>query len=404
MKVLIALPPNHKPYRSVNDIINGQHPVNGTDGSMMRLAALLAEAGIDVSLSTASPVACTSFQSITHSTVRIDEYDCLILHHAHWNGKTLTFGNHALPKTILWLHLEVQKPLIYQFLRQGGYRVICPSQYLAKWYRMLPNWWNRVVVIPNPYCPLFHPIPRDDLNPPIVPRLLFIAALGIGKGLIELTQIWAYLAQQNVSLELAIAGSINLYNDQVAGASGLAEPKLENTIITPWLDSLPKHYQPKFLGSLAPHQLKVEIVKSWAVIVNPCKYHPETFCGSAVEAQACDRSVFSVSAGALPETIYHDTFNTLAEDGAPESVAKRIMEGLSNPEQIAENGRLAGVYVRKRFSSTQIVTQWILVLNGKPIENGLPKLGDSVGGLIRDLIRWSRTWRLVNQSLNLWRT
>lgn len=45
MKVLIALPLEHKSYHSLDDIISGQAPVNGTDGSMIRLAGLLTKSG-----------------------------------------------------------------------------------------------------------------------------------------------------------------------------------------------------------------------------------------------------------------------------------------------------------------------------------------------------------------------
>lgn len=397
MKVLIALPLEHKSYHSVDDIISGQAPVNGTDGSMIRLAGLLAKSGIEVCLSTASPVSSHHFPTIEHNSVKAEEFDYLIVHQGHWNGTFLTFGNQALPKTLLWLHLEVQKTLIYRFLREGGHRVICPSQYLAKWYRMLPGWQNRVAVIPNLYCPTFRPIPPSESKERTVPRLLFIGALGLGKGLIELTQIWSYLAQRQVALEFAIAGSINLYHDNAAGEAGLAEPTLENTVIQPWLNSLPKNYQPKFLGSLSPSQLQTEITNSWAVIVNPSPLHPETFCISAVEAEACDRTVFSVRAGALPETVYHEQFNSLGDGDTFETVGERIIEGLSNKEQVAENGRLAGEFVRDKFNSQVICTLWTEILNGQAVGVGLPKFGDSFQGLVRDLIRWSRLWKFINR-------
>ena len=396
MKVLIALPLEHKSYQSVDDIISGQAPVNGTDGSMIRLAGLFAKAGVEVCLSAASSLSSRQFQSINHSSVKAEEFDHLIVHQGHWNGTSLTFGNQALPKTCLWLHLEAQKTLVYTFLQAGGRRVVCPSQYLAKWYRMLPGWQSRVVVIPNLYCPTFCPIPISEPEKQIVPRLLFIGALGLGKGLIELTQIWSYLAQHQVALEFAIAGSINLYYDNAAGEAGLAEPTLESTVIQPWLNSLPKNYQPKFLGSLSPSQLQTEIAKSWAVIVNPSPLHPETFCISAIEAEACDRTVFSVRAGALPETIYHDQFNSLGEGNAYEAVGERIIEGLSDKERVAENGRLAGEFVRRRFNNQVICTLWTQMLSGQAVSTGLPRFGDSFQGLMRDLIRWSRLWKFIN--------
>ena len=402
MKVLIALPVEHKTYRSINDILQGHAPVNGTDGSFIRLTGLLVEAGIEVCLSTASPVFDCPFSSIRHSEVKAEEFDCLIVHQSHWDGTSLTFGNQALPKTHLWLHLEVSKALVYTFLQQGGHRVICPSRYLAKWYRMLPHWQSRVMVIPNLHCPTFRPVSISQSEKSSALRLLFIGALGLGKGLIELTQIWSALARHQVALEFAIAGSINLYQDDLAGDAGLAEPTLENTVILPWIASLPKNYQPKFLGSLSPKELQIEIAKSWAVIVNPSPVHPETFCISAVEAEACDRTVFSVRAGALPETVYHETFNCLGnclgEGDAVASVCDRILEGLSHQDQVAENGKLAGEYVRQRFDNQVISARWIEMLNGRSIDSGLPRFGDSFQGIVRDFIRWGRVWKLIDRA------
>lgn len=396
MKVLIALPVEHKFYPSVDDIISGHAPVNGTDGSFIRLAGLLDEAGFEVCLSGASAIARCPFKSLWHHDVKVEDFDRLIVHQSHWNGMSLTFGNQALSKTVLWLHVQFPKALIYAFLQQGGHKTICPSQYLAKWYRMLPGWQDKVVVIPNLHSPLFRPMAKTEIEEPTVPRLLFIGALGLGKGLLELTQIWTFLAQRKVPLEFAIAGSIDLYHDNVAGEAGLAEPTLENSIIRPWLEALPKDYQPKFLGSLSPSQLQAEIAKSWAAIVNPSYRNPETFCISAVEAQACDRTVFSVYAGALPETVYYDKFNSLGKGDAVQSVSDRILEGLANPEQVAENGRLAGEFVRHRFDNQRICALWIDLLKGHKVDAGLPKIGDSLGGLTRDLIRWSRTWKFLN--------
>jgi glycosyltransferase involved in cell wall biosynthesis len=397
MKVLVALPVEHKFYSSIDDIISGHAPVNGTDGSFIRLAALLAEAGIDVFLSAAFSFPSCHFKSLKHNDVDAEEFDHLIVHQTHWNETSLTFGNHVLAKTYLWFHLTASKMLIHTFLREGGRKVICPSQYLAKWYRMLPGWKDRVVVIPNPHSPLFHPLPASEIDAYPVSRLLFVGALCLGKGLLELTQIWSYLAQQKVPLELAIAGSIKLYYDPMVGEAGLADPNVEKSLIQPWLNSLPENYQPKFLGSLSPIQLNAEISKSWAIIVNPSYRDPETFCLSGVEAQACDRTVFSVPAGALPETIYHNTFNSLGNRDAVVSVADRIIEGLSNKERVAENGRLAGEFVRSQFGNQRICNLWIDLLKGYKIDAGLPKIGDSPGGLARDLVRWSRTWQFIHR-------
>jgi glycosyltransferase involved in cell wall biosynthesis len=396
MKVLIALPIEHKSYGSIEDIIQGNAPVNGTDGSFFRVAALLADAGIDVCLSAAAPVANCPFPAIRHSEVKAEDFDQLIVHQTHWDGTSLTFGNLALPKTSLWFHVQSPKRLVFNFVKAGGNKIVCPSQYLAKWFRVLPGWWNKVAVIPNPYSPLFEPMPKHEVEATTLPRLLFIGALGPAKGLLELTQIWSYLAEREVPLEFAIAGSIDLHYDNSAGAVGLAEPHLEETVIQPWLKSLPEEYQPKFLGSLSPSQLKLEIAKCWAVLVNPSYLLPETFCVAGIEAEACDRTVFSLRAGALPETIYHETFNSLAEGNPVEGVAECIIKGLCNEDLVAENGKQAGSFVRRQFNSRRIGKLWIDLLNGQPTHAELPKFGDNLQGVVRDLIRWGRLWTMID--------
>ena len=77
-------------------------------------------------------------------------------------------------------------------------------------------------------------------------------------------------------------------------------------------------------------------------------------------------------------------------------MCERIIEGLSHPEQVAENGKFAGNYVRCRFDNQVISTMWIAMLNGQPINSGLPKFGDSFQGVVRDVIRWSRMWKVIN--------
>ena len=263
------------------------------------------------------------------------------------------------------------------------------------------NLQDKVVVIPNLYSPIFCPIPSSEIQESAVPRLLFIGALNSDKGLIELTRIWSYLAQRQIPLEFAIAGSVNLHQGYTTGSLGLVEPELEESVIIPWLDSLPKNYQPQFLGLLSPAQLQIEIAKSWAVIVNPSLVCRETFCVAAVEAEACERTVFSVQAGALPETVYQGKFQSLGKGDAVEAVSERILAGLSNKELVAENGRLAGEFVRHRFNNQLICNAWIELLNGQKNNTGLPKFGDSFEGLVSDFIRWSRMWKIIYYNLRL---
>jgi glycosyltransferase involved in cell wall biosynthesis len=399
MKVLVAMPNEAiVAFSPIDQVIAGCAPCSGTDGATIRLAALLQQAGISTCLSAPSQISSQKIQCIPQSDVDPDEFDYLILHQSHWDGQRLSWGNRFLGKTFLWLHNHIHQTVVHTFIREGGRKVICPSQDHANTYRALPNWRQRVAVIPNSYSEAFCPSPA--IAPLAKPRLLFIGALTPVKDFIELMQIWTALAEQRVPLELAIAGSIgfNMSSNQVDTAQ-VTDADFVTSAIKSWLAALPQDYQSQFLGVLSPVQLQAEITQSWAVIVNPGYRVPETFCVSAVDAQACDRTVFSIKCGALPETVYQGELPSLAV-GDPLNLCELIKAGLAQPDRIAANGKAAGAFVRQRFSNERITSQWLAHLHNAQAASDLSETWDSRRSLICDVMRWSRTWHLVNHYRN----
>jgi glycosyltransferase involved in cell wall biosynthesis len=396
MKILVALPLQHPGLNSlpsIDNVLDGTSACSGTDGSIIRLADFLTEAGWDVWLSAAVEIPSTKFPCIKHEAVEATQFDRLVVHQSHWDGASITFGNQFLSKTYLWLHKFTCTAFVYNFFRAGGHRVVCPSRSHANTYRSLPQWHEKVAVIYNSYSPIFTPTPEQAQ-----PRLLFIGAITRYKGFVELMDIWSYLAQKEVNLTLAIAGSISLHKgSQKVGAMGIAEANFETNHIQPWLKTLPKTYQPDFLGALAPLQLRTEIAKSCAIIVNCSWEYNETFCVSAVEAQACDRTVFSVATGGLKETVYQGAFNSLAQNQSIESVCNCIIQGLSAQNTISKNGQLAGEYVRSKFSKKAIIDVWINLLSGNKSEPILLRSWDNSLDLGRDLMRWSGAGMLIHE-------
>jgi glycosyltransferase involved in cell wall biosynthesis len=393
MNVLVAMPVTHRAFEQLDDVIAGRVPCSGTDGAILRLAAMLRDAGISVCLSAASPIG-GSIPCLRHDQVRAADFDHLIVHQSHWNGQTLTFDQ-ALPKTILWAHVTDPVAFLYTFLDAGGRQVVFPSVYHANLYREIPQWRRQFAVIPNSYSAAFQP---DDH---IVPskRLIFVGAISPHKGFAQLTRVWSYLAARQVDLQLVIAGSRSLHyleSDQALGSLGIADRHLETTCIQPWLESLPASHQPVFLGGLSPLQLRQEILRSWAAIVNPDWNAPETFCIAAVDAQACGRTVFSVAQGGLRETVYRGALNSLVADSDAAALGDRILAALSQRQAVLANGRMAAAFVRQQFAPDRITQTWIDRLAGKPLP-ALPSQWHSLRDLTHDLMRWSGTGMLIKQ-------
>lgn len=396
MRVLVSLPISHPEYQSIDAVIDGMAACSGTTGSIIRLADMLATAGIDVYLSAASESQSAKFPCIQHKSVDATQFDHLIVHQTHWNGSTLTFGNLALAKTFLWFQNQTSWAFVHTFLQKGGKQVICPSIYHASRYRAVPQWREKVKVIYNSYCPVFSPTVAQPQ-----PRLLFIGAITPSKGFVELMQIWSYLAKQQVNLQLALAGSISIHKDSglQVGSLGVAETDFETEYIQPWLNSLSESYQPQFLGALSPMELRQEIAQSWAAIVNPGWGALETFCVAAVEAQACSRTVFSVAAGGLKETVYQNGFQSLTQERTIKAVGDRILDGLSKMEAVEENGQLAGEFVRSKFSQQSICDTWVRVLSSVDTEPVLPKSWNSSRDFLCDLMRWTGTGIFIENKL-----
>jgi glycosyltransferase involved in cell wall biosynthesis len=389
MKILLTLPTEHPSIHSLDEVIMGRIACSGTIGSIVRLADFLMSAGMKVVISGASESQSNRLAYIQHSEVDVNDFDRLIIHQSHWDCKNFTFGNSCLQKAILYLHNQTTWTFFSSFLQAGGYRIVCPTVYMANLYRALLGWSEKIAIIGNSYCPIFTPI--DESESP-QKRLLFVGAVTPSKGFNELMKIWAYLVMQGVDLQFAIAGGISLHSESArTGSLGISDDKYEEDCIQPWYKSLPEKSRPKFLGPLCPVDLQKEIVQSWAVIVNPTWRSPETFGVSAVDAQACNRTVFSVMSGGLQETVYQGKFHSLTTSRSPEAVGKMILHGLQNIEVVMENGMLAGNFVRSQFSASSISAAWIDLLVGKVVQPQSIRNWTTPEVAIKDLMRWSGT-------------
>jgi glycosyltransferase involved in cell wall biosynthesis len=387
MKILVTLPTEHPSLPSLENVLSGKVACSGTVGAIVRLAEILQIAGIDVSISGASNCQSSRFCYLLHSNVDATEFDRLIIHQTHWNGENFTFGNSQLPKTILYLHNQTPWAFIASFFQCGGYRLVCPSLYLANLYRAIPQWKEKIAIIGNSYCSVFSA--SSELPQP---RLLFVGAVTPNKGFNELMQVWSCLVRQKVDLKLAIAGGISLHHEgSKLGPLGATDDDYERDHIQPWYQSLPEKYQPQFLGALCPFDLHREINQSWAVIINPCWHSPENCSVASIESQACDRTVFSVMAGGLKETVYQGNLSSLTSGRSPADLSDLILQGLKNLEAVTENGRLAGDFVRSQFSFSKISQDWLNLLEGKTVQPAALEKFFTPDTMAKNLMRWTGT-------------
>ena len=391
--LLVALPPEHPKIHSVQGVLEGKEACSGTNGSIIRAAALFGSDGYDLTLSGNIEEGSGTVKVCSHEAVHADDYDVLITHQSHWldDGSGYTFGDAAVSKSILWLHNHARRRAVGSFLQKGGLHVICPSRSHAGVYRPVRGFPARMSVVYNLASPdLFYPGSAGDV---VKGRLLFIGAVTPTKGFSELMTIWSELARRRFPGSLAIAGSISLHRNTTPShpgiSIGVAEPEFEKKEIIPWLTRLPDAYKPAFLGALAPMDLRTQIVRSEAVIVNPSWTYPETFCCSAVDAQLCARPVFSVATGGLLETVYRGSLSTLSPSPDPTVLADLIEVGLSASAELLRTGEEARRFCLSRFTPENVRRQWDAVLQRKQKEVRLGWFGKSPREWLYDGLRVS---------------
>jgi len=356
-RLCLALPRAHAALGPIDKIVAGETPVSGTIGAILRLADALSQAGHAVTLSAAQPLLASPWPSLLHDALPSLVCDHIILHQSFLSSETLSLWK---APQILWLHNRTSWEAVDTFLQQGGQSVVVPSRYLAEVYRAVPRWNTQIVMIPHFPSPAFHPEPEIPLQ-----RLLFVGAVTPDSGFRDVMRLGSALATRAPALQLAIAGSIQLHASGPVGALGVGTPEFEAQEIQPWLADLPRERPPVFLGALPPVRLRREIARSWAVLVNPSWDCPETFCLSAVEAQACGRPVFSVAAGALPETICRRPFDPLATSRGVDALATRVQEALAQPGPFRMLGQESIRFVQQTFSRERVVALWQDLLQGR---------------------------------------
>jgi glycosyltransferase involved in cell wall biosynthesis len=395
MRILLALPKEHPPVESIDAVLAGRAACSGTIGAIIRAAEILGRLGHEVWISGSRPLSSKVYMSVTHDSVVPALFDRLVVHQSHWDGGCFSFGESCIKTTVLWLQNQIPWKPVDDFIKAGGFYVICPSLHHSNLYRAVGRFRQRIGVVYNSYSSSF----KEELTESPTPgRLLFIGAVTPSKGFRELMTVWRGLANSGSTATLAIAGSIEIHSAlDCKGPIGIADPSFEVEEIVPWRESLPMESRPTFLGSLSPNDLRREIACAQAVLVNPSWNSFETFCVAAVEAQACGRPVFSVARGGLMETVYSGEMATLSSTRQPLDLARMIELWLTTPEKLRDTGKAARQFVLRKFSDEVISDQWNAVLTNRQSSLKPTRRGSGSRDVICNVLRMTGSGRLFER-------
>jgi glycosyltransferase involved in cell wall biosynthesis len=221
---------------------------------------------------------------------------------------------------VFWLHNNLAIDLLDQAFRDGLDRAVCVSHPAAATYDRYP-WWDRVEAIPYAL--------RGDFpftaNAPEGKRVAFIGALSKAKGFHHLLAAWPLVLARVPDAILDVFGSAALHHPSAEmGSSGVMTPEFEAQY---WRPLANVHFR----GSLPRRELCRELRATRVAVVNPnLTGSTETFCLSAVEAQACGVPVVGAAAQGLIETIADGRSGLLIRHQSAQELADAIVRLLQD--------------------------------------------------------------------------
>jgi glycosyltransferase involved in cell wall biosynthesis len=330
MKFLFHFPFELPAGATVEDILLGRVASSGTVASV-RLSLALVELGHECAILTAGQsngsaggVAIESATDLAGRLAAAGSEPVLILPPASAMAALRTLRNRTSGFVVFWLHNNLSIDLLDEAFAIGLDRAICPSGPAAATYDAYPWWW-RVEAIPYAF--------RDEF-PEAAPspergRVAFIGATSEAKGFHHLLAAWPLVLDQFPDAVLDVFGSVALHHPSAStGTTGVMTSNFEERYWRPFAARSGERgvASVRLRGSINRRELISELQHTRVVVVNPnLTGSTETFCLSALEAQACGVPVVGAAADGLLETIADRRSGLLIHSQAPRELADTIV-------------------------------------------------------------------------------
>ncbi|MDB4987517.1 MAG: hypothetical protein JWN04_2695 [Myxococcaceae bacterium] len=354
--------------------LSGRLGLSGTDGQVLRAAHELSHRyGMEVVLlqsRSASPHERIQSHHVDGAVGAVEmahrlQLDCLVFNN-RGDQETLAAmerSNQLAQKVIVWdQNGPTEDAADKIFACDAVKRLLCVSASQCDGVRHHPV-FSKTEFIYNSVEPSFFSGAEARLPNSVV----FLGSLVPAKGFQLLAAAWPAIRRAVPTATLHVLGSAQLYNDSASlGPLGVAEAEFELQMLVPHLGATRAECQANgvnFHGLASPQQVRDQLLRAAVAVVNPHCHGPssETFCVSAVEAQACATAVVGGRAGGLVETVRHGQTGVLISDLA--ELPTELIGFLRNPRKAAVYGERGRRYVDQRFAPGAMGDRWVQVLS-----------------------------------------
>ncbi|MDB4913248.1 MAG: hypothetical protein JWM95_892 [Gemmatimonadetes bacterium] len=373
MKILFAMPYLPRAVVSALAVAAGKESLSGSQSSILLVADELATRGHTVGLwvhggQRVSDTGTHAFATLEEALA--EPWDQIVL--GSWeDAGTFDALRAAGVAPILWTQVPVPRETLLK-LEQGLVRGIVVVSDTSRLTLLHSARASRIGRVYNPLHPYFARNETRDASSYESRRVVFTGLLGETKGAHLVLKMWPHVRRLVPDATLTMVGSAKLYRSDIElGPLGLASPEFEAKYVKPVIDQFGTLAAAgiELTGLLNPAQLK-HLYGSCALgFINFNWYdYTETFCCVGAEMLACGLPLFSVAAGALPETMGRSGGALLAATPDIGVGAEMVARLLTNSGELVRMGSEGRRFVLSEYALSAIADEWERLLARGPAE------------------------------------
>ncbi len=325
-----------------------------------------------------------SLYDIPGAIERFDGVDLFVFNNQAQATELAHMRIHGAKAKAMWAGNPFPTHWVYWLNNSFLSRIVCVSHNHREAYRPYPNFHRIEVSYSGIDYDLLDKVPCGEQVRDLV---VFLGAPRITKGFHNLLEAWPYVLKEKPSARLRVLGSTALHDTNAeVGWTGILDRDIETEYLNPLVctDRNIEKLGIEFAGLLPIKEVFRELKQASIAVVN-CNWDGsvETYCRSALEAQACGIPVVGAARGSLPEVVRHNETGLLVEKPDPRELASVIIKLLDEDGLRRRLGDAARQWARSTANYETLANDWVEIAERAVKDEPAPVSRSIKGDMLR---------------------